>query len=55
MFRFQVIQVFCIFNHLIIYQICDVMMSTWDKVHIPSNISLEPKLIKSPNLANWLM
>ena len=26
---------FCIFNHLIIYQICDVMMniSTWDKVH----------------------
>ena len=26
---------FCIFNHLMIYQICEVMMSisTWDKVH----------------------
>ena len=26
---------FCIFNHPIIYQICDVMMSisTWDKMH----------------------
>ena len=26
---------FCIFNHLMIYQICEVMMSisTWDRVH----------------------
>ena len=26
---------FCIFNHLMIYQICDIMMSinTWDRVH----------------------
>ena len=34
MFRFQVIQVFCNFNHLMIYQICDVMMSTGDKVYV---------------------
>ena len=27
--------IFCIFNHLMIYQICEVMMSisTWDRVH----------------------
>ena len=35
---------FCIFDHPIIYQICDVMMSisTWDRMH--SNISFEPQL-----------
>ena len=32
MFRFQVIQAFCIFNHLMIYQICEIMMSTWGKL-----------------------
>ena len=24
---------FCIFNHPMIYQICDAMMSTWDRVN----------------------
>ena len=45
---------FSIFNHPIIYQICDIMMSisTWDRVHF-FNVSFESKLIKSPNLANW--
>ena len=35
MFRSQDIQVFCIFNHPIIYQICDITMSirTWDNLH----------------------
>ena len=35
MFRSQDIQVFCIFNHPMIYRIYDVRMSisTWDKVH----------------------
>ena len=35
MFSFQDIQAFCSFNHRIIYQICDVMMSTiaWNKEH----------------------
>ena len=44
---------FCIFSRPMIYQICDVMMSisTWDGVFW--NISFEPQLIKSSNLANW--
>ena len=35
MFHSQDIQVFCIFNHPMFYQICDVMMnmSIWDSVH----------------------
>ena len=35
MFRSQDIQVFFIFDHLMTYQICDVMISisTWDRVH----------------------
>ena len=35
MFRSQDIQIFCILNDLMIYQICDVMMSisTWDRLH----------------------
>ena len=47
---------FCIFSHPMIQQIYDVMMSisTWDRVQgVFLNISLEPKLIKSPNLADW--
>ena len=43
-----------IFNHPMIYKICDAMMSisTWDMVHFLT-ISFEPQLIKSPNVANW--
>ena len=35
MLRSQDIQVFFIFNHSVIYQICDVMMSisTWGRAH----------------------
>ena len=42
---------FCIFNHPMIYQICDVMMSFWQDAFL--NISFEPQLMKSPNLASW--
>ena len=44
---------FCIFNHPMIYQICDVIksISTWDRMHFW--ISFEPRLIKSPNLVKW--
>ena len=43
---------FCIFNHPVIYQICDVMMSisTWDGGFL--NISFEPQLFNPSNLAN---
>ena len=36
MFRFRDIQVLGIFNHLMIYQICDVVMSisAWDGVFL---------------------
>ena len=38
---------FCIFNYTMIYQICDIMrQGTF------LNISFEPQLMKSPNLAN---
>ena len=32
---FSVLKIFCIFNHPMIYQVCDIMMSisTWDRVH----------------------
>ena len=39
---------FCIFNHPVIYQICDVMMN----ISTFFNISFEPQLIKQANLAN---
>ena len=44
---------FCIFNHPLIYQICEVMMSisTWNGRFL--NISFEPQLINPPNLDNW--
>ena len=44
---------FSIFNHPIIFKICDVTMSisTWHKVYF-LNISFEPQLMKSPNLTN---
>ena len=52
MFLSRGIQFFCIFNHPIVYQICDVVMSisTWDRSHFW--ISFKPHLIKSPNLVN---
>ena len=44
---------FCIFNHPMMYQSFDVIMSisTWDKMHFW--ISFEPRLIKSLNLVKW--
>ena len=47
---------FFIFNHPLIYQICDVMMSinissTSDGTFL--NISFEPQLINRSNLVNW--
>ena len=35
---------FCIFNHPMIYQICDIMISNWNRVHF-LNISFELQLI----------
>ena len=51
MFRSRDIQ--DIFNHLLIYQICDVMMciSTSDSVHF-LNMSFGPQLINPSNLVN---
>ena len=45
---------FCVFNHLMINQICDVMMSHTDMIMRQGaflNKGFEPRLIKSPNLA----
>ena len=45
---------FCVFNHLMINQICDVMMSHRDMIMRQGaflNKGFEPRLIKSPNLA----
>ena len=39
---------FCIFNHPVIYQICNVMMN----ISTFFNISFEPQFIKQANLAN---
>ena len=47
--------IYQIINHDMIYQICDAMMNinTWMKQNAFLNISFEPQLIGSPNLANW--
>ena len=54
MFRFKDIQVFCIFNHSMIHQICNVMMiiSIYIRQGAFLNISFEQQPIKSPKLAN---
>ena len=46
MFRSQDIQVFCIFNYSLIYQICDVMTKIiiWERVHF-SKYLLNHKLL----------
>ena len=54
-FPFSRYSFFCIFNFPMIYQICDVMMSTdrvqGETVHFWI-LFFEPQLITSPNLAN---